>query len=181
MYCFKCGLKLEETAEFCSKCGVRQQNELSIDDLSSSDDERSIVSIFRAFSTTQKAWSIAGAILIALILISGISGGNSGLNIFGNGTLNRPAVDFVMPGDASVTLQQVWGVQLNTANGPVSLREMADQAFDYTSSSVGGGITKSQVEIAFQPGNSMYSFFNRLLSSQDAIDAVRKRWVSLAQ
>jgi hypothetical protein len=103
------------------------------------------------------------------------------LNIFGNGALNQPAVNYILPGDASITLQQVWGVELNGSSGPVTLRDMADQAFDYNSYVVGGGITKSDVEIAFQPGNSMYTYFNRLLSSQQAIDAVKEQWLSRAQ
>ena len=180
MFCFKCGQNLAVSAEYCSKCGVYQIVDLVIDDKSEIADEMKPKSLFNTLSSTQKALSVTGIIFILLILISAVSGGNSALNIFGNGALNRPAVDYIMPGEASQTLQQVWGVDLNTSSGPVTLQEMADQAFNYTSRSVGGGITKSEVEIAFQPGNSMYSFFNRLLNSQDAIDAVRDRWISLA-
>jgi len=181
MFCFKCGHNLTDSAEYCSKCGIYQSTNLNIDDNLQSSERKKLKSTFNELSSTQKALSVTGIIFIALILILAVSGGNSALNIFGNGVLNRPAVDYIMPGEASQTLQQVWGVDLNTSSGPVTLEDMADQAFNYTSRSVGGGITKSEVEIAFQPGNSMYSFFNRLLSSQDAVDAVRKRWISLAR
>jgi len=181
MFCFKCGHNLADSAEYCSKCGIYQSTNLNIDDNLQSSERKKLKSTFNELSSTQKALSVTGIIFIALILILAVSGGNSALNIFGNGVLNRPAVDYIMSGEASQTLQQVWGVDLNTSSGPVTLEDMADQAFNYTSRSVGGGITKSEVEIAFQPGNSMYSFFNRLLSSQDAVDAVRKRWISLAR
>ena len=181
MYCYNCGKNTSVDDEFCPKCGVTQKIDLKVDDYLEDSTGNFITTVISQMSTTKKAWSIAGVVLVFLLLLSAVGGGSSGLNIFGNRALSQPAVNYILPGDASVTLQQVWGVELNGSNGPVSLREMADQAFDYTSYSVGGGITKSDVEIAFQPGNSMYTFFNRLLSSQQAIDAVKEHWISRAE
>lgn len=178
MFCYKCGHNLEESVEYCPKCWVYQKVNLSADDRPGATGDNSVLSMFGELSATKKAWSIAGFILAVVLLLSSIGGGSSVLNIFGNSTLNQSAANYILPGEASVTLQQVWGVELNGPNGPVSLRDMANQAFDYISYSAGGGITKSDVEIAFQPGNSMYSFFNRLLSSQKAIDAVKEQWIS---
>lgn len=180
MYCFNCGKDITIEDDFCPKCGTNQRIELKVDDQLGNPTEKSITSLFNEMSTTKKTWSIAGVVLVVLLLLSALGGGSSGLNVFGNGALNQPAANFIIPGDASVTLQQVWGVELNGSNGPITLKDMADQAFDYASYSAGGGITKSDVEIAFQPGNSMYSFFNRLLISQEAIDAVKEQWISRA-
>lgn len=181
MFCYNCGKKSSADDEFCSKCGANQEIKLKVEDDFGVEAEDSISSKFSEFSPTRKAWSIAGALLLILLLFSVLGGGNSGLNIFGNSTLSQPAANYILPGNASITLQQVWGVELNGSGGPVTLRDMADQAFDYNSYVVGGGITKSDVEIAFQPGNSMYTFFNRLLSSQQAIDAVKEQWLSRAE
>jgi hypothetical protein len=181
MFCYQCGKNTAVEDEFCPKCGANQKIDLSAENQLRTPTENSISTVISEMSPTKKAWSIAGILLIILLLFSALGGGGSGLNIFGNGALNQPAVDFIMPGDASITLQQVWGVELNGSSGPVTLRDMADQAFDYNSYVVGGGITKSDVEIAFQPGNSMHSFFNRLLNSQQAIDAVKEQWLSRAE
>lgn len=166
--------------EYCPKCGANQRVDLEIGPEKEQSKETAPLSPSKGMSTSQKMWSLVGALLLVVILFAAGSGSNSSFNVFGNGTLSQPAVNYILPGDASITLQQVWGVELNGSNGPVTLRDMADQAFDYTSYTVGGGITKSDVEIAFQPGNSMYAFFNRLLSSQEAIDAVKEQWISRA-
>jgi hypothetical protein len=181
MYCYNCGENTSAQDQFCPKCGADQEIDLKLEDDFGVVAENSISTRFSELSPTKKAWSIAGALLIILLLFSALGGGNSGLNIFGNSALSQPAANYIMPGDAAITLQQVWGVELNGSGGPVTLRDMADQAFDYNSYVVGGGITKSDVEIAFQPGNSMYSFFNRLLNSQQAIDAVKEQWLSRAE
>ena len=181
MYCYNCGKNTSVEDEFCPKCGATQKIDLKVDDYLEDSTGNSITTVISQMSATKKAWSLAGVGLVLFLLLSAVGGGSSGLNLFGNRALSQPAVNYILPGDASITLQQVWGVELNGSNGPVSLRDMADQAFDYTSYSVGGGITKSDVEIAFQPGNSMYTFFNRLLSSQQAIDAVKEHWISRAE
>jgi ribosomal protein L37E len=180
MECSECGADLFDKQKFCSGCGIEiEWPENPLPTFTESQEIKSESSLVSQETTTNSKWKVAAKVAGVLLLIYLFAGG-SGLSIFGNGALNRPAVDYIITGEASQTLQQVWGVDLNTSTGPVTLQDMADQAFAYTSRSVGGGLTKSEVEIAFQPGNSMHSFFNRLLNSQDAIDAVRKRWISLA-
>lgn len=180
MYCYNCGQFINSSDEYCSKCGANQRVNLLEDSQNRAIPGKTASMIFNEMSTAQKTWSIVGIVVAILVALASLSGGNSSFNLLGNGALNEPAVNYIIPGEASQTLQQIWGVELNSSSGPITLKEMADQAFYYTSRSVGGNITKSEVEIAFQPGNSMYTFFNRLLNSNDAIDAVKSRWVSLA-
>lgn len=181
MFCYSCGQAVSDEMDFCPKCGVHQKLDLRAATPEEKTENKSLGVIFNEMSPPQRVWSIVGIVVAVLFIISYVAGGNSTLNVFSNYALSRPAVEYVVPGEASQTLQQVWGVELNGAGGPVSLLDMADQAFYYISSSVGGGVTKSDVEIAFQPGNSMHSFFNRLLNSQNAINAVKERWLALAE
>lgn len=191
--CNKCEADISHGQKFCGNCGVK------IDWLGSTGSEDNAVPRLKVSrnveiqgtrlngatlnenSSTRSVWGIVGIVLAVLFIIIYFGGGNSSSNILGSNALSKPAVEYIVPGEAAQTLQQVWGVELNDADGPVSLLEMADQAFSYISGSVGGGVTKSDVEISFQPGNSMHTFFNRLLNSSNAVKAVKERWLALAE
>jgi len=91
--------------------------------------------------------------------------------------LDQPAANFFIRGTALSTLQQVWGISLNSASGPKTFRQVADEIYLYLSRSVGGKVTQSDLEIGFQPGNSMYSFFSRLIYDVSAYQIMKDRLI----
>jgi hypothetical protein len=91
--------------------------------------------------------------------------------------LNQPAANFLIPGTALVTLQQVWGVNINSASGPKTLGQVADEIYLYLCRTVGGKVTQSDLEIGFQYGNSMQSFFSRLIDNVWAYQAMKDRLI----
>jgi hypothetical protein len=91
--------------------------------------------------------------------------------------LNQPAANFFLPGNALVTLQQVWGVKINSASGPKTFRQVADEIYLYLCRSVGRKVTQSDLEIGFQYGNSMQSFFSRLIDNVWAYQAMKDRLI----
>ena len=91
--------------------------------------------------------------------------------------LNQPAANFFIRGTALSTLQQVWGISLNSASGPKTFRQVADEIYLYLCRSVGGKVTQSDLEIGFQPGNSMYSFFSRLIYDVSAYQIMKDRLI----
>lgn len=91
--------------------------------------------------------------------------------------LNRPAADFFIPGSAMVTLQQVWGITLNSASGPKTFRQVADEIYLYLCRSVGRKVTQNDLEVGFQYGNSMQSFFSRLIDNVWAYQAMKDRLI----
>jgi hypothetical protein len=91
--------------------------------------------------------------------------------------LNQPAANFFIPGSALVTLQQVWGINVNSASGPKTFRQVADEIYLYLCRSVGGKVTQSDLEIGFQYGNSMQSFFSRLIDNVWAYQAMKDRLI----
>jgi hypothetical protein len=91
--------------------------------------------------------------------------------------LDQPAANFFIPGSALVTLQQVWGINVNSASGPKTFRQVADEIYLYLCRSVGGKVTQSDLEISFQYGNSMQSFFSRLIDNVWAYQAMKDRLI----
>ena len=91
--------------------------------------------------------------------------------------LDKPAADFFNSGTALVTLQQVWGIRLNDDSGPKSLRLVTDEIYKYLCRSVGGKVSQSDLEISFQPGNSMNSFFSRLIFDAAVYQVVKNRLI----
>ncbi len=94
--------------------------------------------------------------------------------------LDEYAYQFVNRGEALVTLQNLWGVALSDSGGYITLRELADNSFNYLQASVGGNLTKENIRVSFQPGNTLNSFFSRLLNNPDAYFAVLERMQDLA-
>lgn len=91
--------------------------------------------------------------------------------------LNQPATSFFIPGTSLVSLQQVWGIKLYDSSGPRTLRQVTDDIYIYLNSSVGRKVTQLDLEIGFQPGNSMQSFFSRLTDNIFAYQAIKDRLI----
>lgn len=91
--------------------------------------------------------------------------------------LDKPAADFFLPGTSLATLQQVWGISLNNDSGPKSLRLVTDEIYQYLCRSVGGKVTENDLNISFQPGNSMNSFFSRLIDNTAVYQVVKNRLI----
>ncbi len=95
----------------------------------------------------------------------------------GGSILDQPAADFFNPGSALVTLNQVWRISLNGANGPKSLREVTDEIYLYLGRALGRRANEQDITVGFQPGNSMYTFFNRLVNDVDAYESIKERLI----
>lgn len=91
--------------------------------------------------------------------------------------LDDPAADHFVTGSALVTLTQVWRISLNGSNGPKSLREVTDEIYDYLARALGRYPNEQDITVGFQPGNSMHSIFTRLVSNQEAYDAIKERLI----
>ena len=95
----------------------------------------------------------------------------------GSSILDESAADFFNPGSALVTLNQVWRISLNGSNGPKTLREVTDEIYLYLGRALGGRANEQDITVGFQPGNSMYTFFNRLVNDGDAYEAIKERLI----
>ena len=94
--------------------------------------------------------------------------------------LDRPAAQNFNTGEALITLTQIYGIQLSDDNGPRTLRDVTDDYFDYLTLIAPRTITKESIDISFQPGGALYSYFSRLLNNTEAFDAVYTRLRNLA-
>lgn len=107
--------------------------------------------------------------------IAGTSSGDQSSNIF-----DKPAQSYMIPSGINGTIA-IWGISLDNENGPRTLGEVSDDILNYLKASAdrsGGPVTKDDLLISLQPGNSLNSVVNRLFISADVIDAVTKRWMS---
>lgn len=93
---------------------------------------------------------------------------------------DEEAAQFFVPGDALITLTQVWGISLNDSNGPRILRDVIDDIYLYLSDASPGNNTKENMRIAFQPGNSLHAFFTRLVDNERAYNAIARRLINLS-
>lgn len=91
--------------------------------------------------------------------------------------LNQSAANFFIPGTSLITLQNVWGIKLNDAYGPKTFRQVADEIYIYLTRSIGHRPSQSELEISFQYGNSMQSFFSRLIDNTFAFQAMKDRLI----
>ena len=66
---------------------------------------------------------------------------------------------------------------MNGSNGPKTLREVTDEIYLYLGRSLGRDANEQDITIGFQPGNSMYTFFNRLVIDRDAYNAIKERLI----
>lgn len=94
-----------------------------------------------------------------------------------NSILDQPAANFFITGTSLATLQQVWGININGSSGPKTLGQVADEIYVYLCRSVGRNVTASELEIGFQTGNSMQSFFSRLIDNVWAYQAMKDRLI----
>lgn len=88
-------------------------------------------------------------------------------------TYALPAANYFVTGSGLITLQQVWGVQINGTNGPKSIYQVSKEIYVYLNRQVGGNLTENDLLISFQPGNSMYSFFSRLVNSNESFQLMK--------
>lgn len=88
-------------------------------------------------------------------------------------TYTLPAANYFVTGSGLITLQQVWGVQINGTNGPKSIYQVSKEIYVYLNRQLGGNLTENDLLISFQPGNSMYSFFSRLVNSNESFQLMK--------
>jgi hypothetical protein len=91
--------------------------------------------------------------------------------------LDQPAADFFNPGSALVTLNQVWRISLNGSNGPKTLREVTDEIYSYLGRALGRRANEQDITVGFQSGNSMHTFFTRLVNDADAYESIKERLI----
>jgi hypothetical protein len=96
---------------------------------------------------------------------------------FENKLLNEPAASLFIPGGALVTLQSVWGIKLNDQFGPKTLWQVTDEIYVYLCRAAGSKLTQTDLEISFQNGNSMQSFFSRLTTDTFVYQAIKERLI----
>ena len=94
-----------------------------------------------------------------------------------NKLLNEPAANLFNSGSALVTLQSAWGVKLNDEFGPKTLRQVIDEIYIYLCRAAGMKLSQNDLEISFQNGNSMQSFFSRLTSSSIVYQVIKERLI----
>lgn len=95
----------------------------------------------------------------------------------GSSIMDQPAADFFNSGSALVTLNQVWRISLNGTNGPKSLGEVTDEIYLYLGRALGRRANEQDITVGFQPGNSMFTFFNRLVNDRDAYESIKERLI----
>lgn len=91
--------------------------------------------------------------------------------------LDEDAAEHFVTGNALSTLNQIWGISLNGSSGAKTLRQVTDEIYLYLNRSLGRRSTEQDITVGFQPGNSMYSFFTRLVYDQEAYDAIKQRLI----
>jgi len=95
------------------------------------------------------------------------------LNSYYEPYLNEPASQHFTPGEALITLQQVWGIEIFGADGPGTVREVSDDIYQYLCNATEACPSQSELDVSFQPGNSLQSFFSRLTNNTFIYDAIR--------
>ena len=119
-------------------------------------------------------------LLSVFTIILGVS--SCSASSFDNSILNEPAAKYFRPGEAQLTVTQLWGIPLSDASGPRSLKEVTEEIFYYLEKASGGApITVGDIETGFLPGNTLNSIFSRLVNDQRAFDAIYSYMLSLAR
>ena len=133
-------------------------------------------------------WQIATIIgVLILFMFAVLSQGSnteSGSNFSQNESsiMSQSAQSFMRPSGINSTIG-AWGLSLNTSSGPRSLEDVVEDMWYYlnANSSGSGDITKEDMNIALQPGNSVYNILQSLFLDQETIDLVAKKLVDLSQ
>ena len=92
---------------------------------------------------------------------------------------DQPAQEYLLASGIN-SLLAVWGIPLNDEDGPRTLGAVSDDILDYLNANAAGSgdLTKADLLLALQPGNSLNSMVYRLFDNQEVIDAVVERWLS---
>jgi hypothetical protein len=122
-------------------------------------------------------WFATGAVSQAFL--SGL--GSAGINV-GSPVMNQSAQSVMSPSGINSTIG-TWGISLSDSSGPRSLGDVVEDMWYYLNANASGSgdITKEDMEIALQPGNSVYNILQRLFVDQQTIDAVAARLVQLSR
>ena len=204
-FCTHCGFATKHAANFCPNCGksILMKAKIEADAKQKIEDAPRSIEDLRDHSSSAEnsvpktddgpdLLRVTVVSTLVLILVFGVISAvsNQGDNIDSNSTslanefsiLDEPAAKYFNTGEALTTLTQVWGIALSDESGARTLRDVTDEVFDYLQASVGGSspLTQQDIEVAFQPGNSMYSFFTRLVFDQEAYDAIFERLMANA-
>jgi hypothetical protein len=92
---------------------------------------------------------------------------------------DQPAQKYLLASGIN-SLLAVWGIPLSDEDGPRTLGAVSDDILDYLNANAAGSgdLTKADLLVALQPGNSLNSMVYRLFDNQEVIDAVVERWLS---
>jgi len=92
---------------------------------------------------------------------------------------DQPAQEYLLASGIN-SLLAVWGIPLSDEDGPRTLGAVSDDILDYLNANAAGSgdLTKADLLLALQPGNSLNSMVYRLFDNQEVIDAVVERWLS---
>ena len=92
---------------------------------------------------------------------------------------DQPAQEFLLASGIN-SLLAVWGIPLSDEDGPRTLGDVSDDILDYLNANAAGSgdLTKADLLVALQPGNSLNSMVYRLFDNEEVIDAVVERWLS---
>ena len=101
---------------------------------------------------------------------------------FGSSVMNQPAQSVMSPSGINSTIA-TWGISLNDSSGPRSLGDVVEDMWNYLNANASGSgdITKNDMEIALQPGNSVYNILQTLFVDQQTIDDVASRLIKLSR
>ena len=189
-FCVRCGYQLSATMEFCSQCGQRKFSQFDNlrpalkNEPSNHDEDKTLDSLTdfpypyeeEASWKTSKILRVAGLLVAGFIIITGVSG----TRFFGDSRMSQSASSQFTTGEALITLTQVWDIPLSDSNGPRTLEEVTKDIYSYLSQSVGGPLSKQDIEIAFEPGNTLDSFFSRLTIDDGVKSSIKSKLLSLA-
>lgn len=113
--------------------------------------------------------------IFAILLLAGCTSASSSI-------LNESADSVINVSGYNSTIAN-WGISLTDSSGPKELKIVVDQMWSYLNNHASGSgpLTKDDMRISLQPGNSVYSILNQLFDSQEAIDAVAQRLIDLSK
>ena len=135
-----------------------------------------------------KKWQVASVVGLIFLLICTVLSQDTyteyGVNDFGSSStlFDEPAQSFMRPSGINTTIG-AWGIPLSDASGPRSLGDVVEDMWYYLkeSSYDSDDITKDEMQIALQPGNSVHNIVHSLFVEQRIIDAVSTRLIELSR
>jgi hypothetical protein len=95
---------------------------------------------------------------------------------------DQPAQQLMNPWGINTTIGS-WGISLEDSYGPRTLGDIVQDMWYYlnANASGSGNITKEDMEIALQPGNSVYNILQTLFVDQSTIDEVSSLLIQLSE